>query len=333
MVWVCAQAILFTLARSAAAGATVPAGFSETVIPGPSGRGWSEAVGVTFDAVGRMFVWERTGHIWMRGAGDTNFTEVLDISPEVGDWGDYGLLGFALDPNFISNGYMYLHYVVDRHHLLYYGTGSYNVNSNLYDNATIGRLTRYTCVASNNFQTAAPASRLVLIGDSKTNGIPILSNTHGVGSLVFGEDNTLLVSCGDGASANAVDLGGAVPASTAPQGLADGIIRPKEDVGAYRSQLIDCLNGKILRIDPATGDGLPSNPFFDAAQPKSARSRVWALGLRNPFRITLRPESGSHEPATCRARSRSRRRLWSSSPMLCCWIPSACALPAPPTRA
>src|SRR5207247_576652 len=45
-----------------------------------------------------------------------------------------------------------------------------------------------------------------------------------------------------------------------------------------------------------TGDGLPSNPFYDPANPRAAKSRVWALGLRNPCRITRRPETGSHNP-------------------------------------
>ena len=53
-----------------------------------------------------------------------------------------------------------------------------------------------------------------------------------------------------------MDSGGAVTASYAPQAIADGILRPKEDVGAFRAQLVDCLNGKILRIDPATGNGI-----------------------------------------------------------------------------
>ena len=54
--------------------------------------------------------------------------------------------------------------------------------------------------------------------------------------------------------------------------------------------------GKLLRIDPATGNGLPSNPYYDAANPRSARSRVWALGMRNPYRMSLRPNTGSHFP-------------------------------------
>ena len=110
-------------------------------------------------------------------------------------------VGFALDPAFRVNGYIYLLYAVDRHYLLYFGTPSYNPNANEYNNATIGRLTRYTCRASDSFRSVDPASRFILIGATKDTGFPLCSDTHGVGSLVFGEDGTLVVSCGDGASA------------------------------------------------------------------------------------------------------------------------------------
>jgi hypothetical protein len=222
---------------------------------------------------------------------------MLDISEEVGAWEDHGMLGFALDPNFRANGYIYLLYVVDRYYLLNFGSPNYNPNSNAYFDATIGRITRYTCRSSDDFNSVDLSSRLILLGETRQTGIPIVSDTHGVGSLVFGEDGTLLVSVGDGASANAFpDNGGAQTVSYAPQALSDGIIRAKEDVGSFRSQLVDCLNGKILRLDPATGNGLPSNPYYDPANPRAPRSRVWAMGFRNPCRMTLKPNTGSHFP-------------------------------------
>ncbi|MEY4385507.1 MAG: hypothetical protein RLY20_790 [Verrucomicrobiota bacterium] len=290
-------AVLLVLPAPFLSAATVPAGFTETLIPGPgTGGAWSEAIGVTFSDAGRMFVWERPGRIWFKDPEDSGFTKLLDISEEVGSWDDHGCVGFALDPQFAVNGYIYLLYAVDRYYLLNYGTPNYNPNANLTFDATIGRLTRYTCVATNNFRSIDLASRWVMVGDSKTNGIPICSGTHGMGSIVFGQDGTLLISCGDGASPASVDLGGATGGSYAPQALTDGILRPKENVGMYRSQLVDCLNGKVLRLDPATGNGVPSNPFYDAANPKSPRSRVWALGLRNSFRMSRRPNTGSHDP-------------------------------------
>ncbi len=46
-----------------------------------------------------------------------------------------------------------------------------------------------------------------------------------------------------------------------------------------------------MRIDPRTGNGLPGNPFFDAANPKSTQSRIWAYGMRNPFRFAINPST------------------------------------------
>src|SRR5215831_9220413 len=234
---------------SPVSGATVPPGFTETPVSGP----WQDAVGLTFETNGRMYVWERTGRVWITDPGGTP-SLLLDISEEVGAWEDHGMLGFALDPEFRVNGYIYLLYVVDRYYLLNFGTPGYDPNGNTYYAATIGRVTRYTCRSNDDFRSVDPTSRVILIGEAKEKGIPICSVAHGVGSLVFGEDGTLLVSTGDGASANAADQGGDVVGSYAVQALADGIITTKEDVGALRSQLPDSLSGKILRIDPATGD-------------------------------------------------------------------------------
>ena len=170
--------------------ATVPPGFTESVLSGP----WPDAVGITFENNGRMYVWERTGKLWFKDPGDPSPSLLLDISEEVGAWQDHGMLGFALDPNFRVNGYIYVLYVVDRYYLLHFGDPNYDPNANEYNAATIGRLTRYTCRSSDGFRSVDPASRQILIGETKQTGFPILSYTHGVGSLVFGEDGTLLVS-------------------------------------------------------------------------------------------------------------------------------------------
>jgi PKD repeat protein/glucose/arabinose dehydrogenase len=259
------------------------------------GDTWFEVIGVTFAEDGTLFAWERRGLLAM--FRNSQWYHILNISDEVGQWRDHGLLSVALHPDFLNNGYIYLLYVVDRHHLLYFGSPQYNPNDNDYHSATIGRITRYTLDASNNFQTVVPNSRLVLLGESKTTGIPILHESHGVGTLLFGTDGTLLATCGDGASYDGLDMGGNQGGAYGNQALADGIIKPKENVGVFRSQLVDSHSGKIMRLDPATGNGVPSNPYYDAAQPRAPKSRVWALGLRNPCRMTLRPDTGSHNPA------------------------------------
>ncbi|GGE96521.1 PA14 domain-containing protein [Hymenobacter cavernae] len=264
-----------------------PSGFSSVTIS----EGWNEAVGLAFNQSGsHMFVWERPGKVWVAGNGQRQL--LLDISEEVGAWRDFGLLGFALHPQFETNGYFYVLYTVDRHHLLNYGTSSYNPQYDEYYNATINRVTRYTAIRNESSYTVNPASRKVLLGATKETGIPVLHMSHGPGSLVFGTDGSLFVSCGDGASYESADVGSASE-SYFTQALADGIIPPEQNVGALRAQQLESYNGKVLRIDPETGNGIVNNPFYRPSFPGAAQSKVWALGLRNPFRIALKPGSGS----------------------------------------
>ena len=282
---------------------TLPEGFFMSDVS--SGASWNAPVGAAFTTDGqRLFVWEKDGRVYTcnREANGNYIKQsqpVLDISDEVGSWIDHGLIGFALDPQFENNGYIYALYVVDRHHLLTGGLESngYSPGTNEYFNATIGRVTRYTTTTSGGILVAVPSSRKILIGESRSTGLPMVYVSHGVGSLVFASDSTLLVSCGDGASFNGEDSG-SIDHTYYKQALVDGIIRPEENVGAFRSQMLNSHNGKLLRINPENGDGVSSNPFFDASAPRSPKSRVWALGFRNPFRVSIKPGTGSTDPLT-----------------------------------
>ncbi|MDX2148567.1 MAG: PQQ-dependent sugar dehydrogenase [Planctomycetota bacterium] len=257
---------------------------------------WNQAVGVSFGPDGTGYVWEKGGRVWTVRNGVKSATPLVDISQEVGDWRDFGLLGFCLDPNFATNRRIYLLYVVDYHHARYFGTPQYVPTVNEYFRDTIGRLTRYTVNAAGT--GVEPSSRQVLVGSSLTNGFPVCHQSHSIGTVLFGEDGSLLVGNGDGASYEEVDNGGPRNGSS-NTARAEGIITAAEDVGAFRSLLLSSLNGKILRLDPETGNGLPDNPFYDPGAPASAASRTWAMGFRNPFRWTLRPGSGgTHGPGT-----------------------------------
>jgi aldose sugar dehydrogenase len=89
-------------------------------------------------------------------------------------------------------------------------------------------------------------------------GIPVNGDTgrHGGCRLVFGPDGALYVGTGD----NAVGE------------------NPQER---------GSLAGKVLRVDPATGKGLPDNPFADAGD--GAAQRLWTLGHRNVQGLAVRP--------------------------------------------
>jgi glucose/arabinose dehydrogenase len=76
---------------------------------------------------------------------------------------------------------------------------------------------------------------------------------HNGGLVLFDRTGMLLVGMGDGGSAGD-------PADRA-QDLRDDL-------------------GKILRLDPQTGAGAPGNPYPE-------NPKVWALGLRNPWRFSF----------------------------------------------
>jgi glucose/arabinose dehydrogenase len=287
-------AVLFSALSSVTCVAAPPAGFEVEPWPGD----WREAVGIVAVGDGRFVAWERGGLAWMVGPDGMASTEpMIDLTEEVGAWRDHGLLGLAVDPDFANNGFVYLLYIVDRHHLLYAGTKAYDPAASEYNAATIGRLTRYTATAESDRSVVDPDSRTILIGEAIDRGLPVLNQSHGVGALAFGEDGTLLISMGDGGSFFQADTGGPAVGGWVEMGLADGIIDASQDVGSFRAQMIDSLNGKILRVDPATGDGVASNPWFDPADPRADRSRVWTIGLRNPFRFSVIPGTGSTDPA------------------------------------
>ena len=276
--------------------AQLPAGFTSSILQ----NGYTAPMGLVFTNNGNsMWTWEKSGKVYVSKWNGTTYvkqaTPVLDISDEVGDWRDFGLFSFCPDPAFETNGLVYLYYVVDRYYLLNAGTPQYNPAINDYFKASIGRVTRYR-LNQGATVTTDYSSRKILVGESITTGIPLLYDSHMGGTLVFGRDGTLLLTTGDGASYNGVDVGSASD-SYYQMALSDGIIRPQENVGAFRSQMVNSLSGKLLRFDPNTGDGIPSNPFYDASNPRAPKSRVWALGFRNPFRMSIQPSTGSTNPA------------------------------------
>ncbi|MGZ8550174.1 MAG: PQQ-dependent sugar dehydrogenase, partial [Chitinophagaceae bacterium] len=224
--------------------------FSYTIVS----DGWVQALGAAFSKdAQRLFVWEKAGFVYVCNKSGNTYarqaTPVINLSTEVLNWMDQGLLGFALDPDFLTNGYIYLLYSVDRRFLM-------NDNSIAADAgfaATIGRVTRYKTMLSGSNLVADLTTRTILLGETKSTGIPLVHESHGIGSLAFAADGTLLVSAGDAANFNGED-NGSDNDTYYVQALAVGIIRPQENVGAFRAQLLNSHSGKLLRIDPATGN-------------------------------------------------------------------------------
>ena len=269
--------VLLAVLATTANAVSVPTSFVvENAVPGAS---FTAPTSIAWLPGGRMLVLEKGGRLWSVTNGVKSATSMLDINAEVFDNSDRGALGLAVDPGYVTNHYLYLMYEVD--------PDTNGVDTNSYG---FGRITRYQ-VSFADSNKLDPASRSILMGVNWPNGPVSASTSHAIGDLWFGRDGSLLATMGDGAEFGPVDAGGLEPGA-----FGTGKTSPSEDIGAFRSQDILSLNGKVLRINPATGQGYPSNPYWDG-NGSSVRSRVWCYGLRNPFRFTLKPGTGSTDPA------------------------------------
>ena len=119
----------------------------------------------------------------------------------------------------------------------------------------------YAQIGNPDEMAAAPLSCQNRDGSAVTDCIPVEGTAHQTNALQFGPDGALYVAVGDGGE------------------------HPK---AGLRAQDANSLSGKILRIDPLTGAGYATNPFYDGSL-KSNRAKVYALGLRNPFRFVVAP--------------------------------------------
>lgn len=272
---------------------TVPEGFELEQVS----ENWIAPAGITYADNGFQYVWELNGFVWVVENGIKDSEPFIDIAEEVAFYGDLGLVGFALDPDFMSNGYVYLLYALDSHYLTQFGSSNYDPEHTDSWTNQIGRVTRFQ-LDTGDYRTVIDGSRTVLLGQTAENGIAIPSPTHGMGSLNFGADGSLIISAGEGTTWVDHYTGGLpVPEfGYETAALAQGMLEDYEDIGSFRAQLINGPNGKLLRINPETGAGYASNPFYVEGEPFADQSKVWALGLRNPFRFSLKPNTGSNDP-------------------------------------
>jgi glucose/arabinose dehydrogenase len=220
---------------------------------------------------------------------------VVDLRSSVNEYGDRGLMDIAIHPDFANNPYIYAFYVVDpagstpdepgnrySHVVRFTADASADYlrvvpGSGVVITGQTGRsaadisgsgLVEYTFP---EYANATPSDRYLLPNDPnppmvidgfKQNYLKVDTLTHAGGSLAFGPDGMLYISTGDGSSPNYAD-----PRATNVQNL-------------------NSLNGKILRVDPLTGQGLTDNPFFQQGQSLDSNiSKVYQYGLRNPFSI------------------------------------------------
>src|SRR5512132_2299485 len=282
-------ALLVLLAFGGSGASALPVGFQETTLPL---AGLTNPTAIEFAADGRIFVAEKGGRIKVfNNLSDSTADLFADLSTNVHNFWDRGMLGFALDPGFTTGRpYVYVLYTYDAPiggSPPTWGDACPTPPGATADGSVVsGRLSRLT--ASGN--VAGPEQELV---NDWCQQYP----SHSIGSLAFGADGALYVSGGDGASFNFTDWGQdgnpLNPCGDPPGGVGVQQTPPTAEGGALRSQDLrspsdpTSLDGAILRVNPDTGAGMPDNPLAGSSDPNARR--IIAHGLRNPFRMTIRP--------------------------------------------
>ena len=202
---------------------------------------------------GRVLFVERAGRVRV-WSPTTGSTSVAATVPVTTSFED-GLLGITLDPGFAANGWVYL----------YYSRPS----------APEQRLSRFT-MTGDVLDLASEAVLLTVTTDRTTGG-------HSGGSITFGPDGLLYVATGDDVDPFASD--GYAPIDEQPG-------RSGFDAQFTSANPFNLL-GKVLRLRPMP-DGsveIPDGNLFPA-DGSQGRPEIYAMGARNPFRISVDPATG-----------------------------------------
>lgn len=213
-----------------------------------------------FGETNQLFIVEQTGRILViTNLNSPTVTIFMNIASRTVTGGEQGLLGLAFHPDYASNGYFYVFYT---------GTGTSPI---------MDRLSRFSRSTTNPF-AGNSASELILINQADE------ASNHNGGDIHFGPDGYLYVSLGDEGGGN--------------------------DQYANSQRIDKDYFAGILRIDVDKRPGnLPANPHpaastnylvpadnpfvgatrFNGLTVNSnlVRTEFWAVGLRNPWRMSF----------------------------------------------
>jgi glucose/arabinose dehydrogenase len=288
------------------------------------------AAPTTFDwipgSTNRLLIAQKNGVVRMSENGTLLTTPFIDISDQVNNTRDRGLLGMAIHPDFSKSGadkkpYVYLLFTYDPPET------KLNLNPNTILDAPDqpgnrpSRLIRVEADPATNYTTAKPGSEVVLLGKNSNwantsrpdgNSTSMILNSDGSINYVANFAPSGIVNSSGQLFANMQDYYNNLSHLTNIEdylatdseshsvgdlefgtdgslfiSIGDGTSYNEVDPRAIRVQDLNNLSGKILRIDPITGAGLADNPFYDASKPNSNKSKVYDYGLRNPFRFSI----------------------------------------------
>ena len=247
-------------AQRVGAFAVVPGGFDDTVAI----SNLTNPTSVRFAADGTVFVAEKAGLVKRYDSlEDPTPQTVLDVRAATHDFWDRGLIGLAVDPRYPARPYVYVSYAYDQGPR--WNDGCPTPPGATEDGCVIaGRIARVN---------VNDGSQLLLAEDF-CQQFP----SHSVGGLAFGADGALYAAAGDGASFNYADERPTTQRPGNPCG------DPAREGGSIRSQDLR-TGGDPLGLDGAL---LRLSPDVPLAAGERAQ-RMVGHGLRNPFRIAVRP--------------------------------------------
>ena len=210
---------------------------------------------------GRIMAIGKSGAIRQGNFGDPDETWVtVNVSlPNLNSEVDRGLTGVSLAPDFALSRQVYLLYDYNGTNCAIPGPGEPNGN-------VCGRLSRFTANDANNPTALTNEVQLV-------SGIPAFSATgapndksHTVGTVVAAPDGTVFFGTGEASSTSqAENTSFFSPQWTSPR-------------------------GKIFHVNGSDGSPAAGNPHAGGG---FWESRIFAVGMRNPFRFSLKPGTGT----------------------------------------
>jgi glucose/arabinose dehydrogenase len=229
----------------------------------------------------RLFILEKGGRIQVMtnlGAANPGKSVYMDLRPHINSGGECGLLGLAFHPGFQTNGYFYVYRTI-------------NVTNAGPTTNLVQTLARYQAIPP-SAATANTNTQQFLWWQQD------LANNHNGGDLHFGPDGYLYITLGDGGNQNDSQNN----SQTIRKGFNAGILRIDVDNAATNLVPNPPSSISLLTIFTNTYRVPADNPWVtnvfihetnrSAALSTNIRTEYYAVGLRNPWRMSFDPVTG-----------------------------------------
>ena len=217
------------------------------------GSSLEQPMAMEVDPAGNIFIIGRCGrfYVWSPNTQAVQQTSSVNVRCDL----ELGLIGLTLDPNYINNRWIYLHY-----------------NPR---NSSKQRVSRFRVNQNNSLNMG---SEIVMLEFP----VQTAQCCHQGGDLEFGPAGNLFISVGD--NVNPFASNGYTPIDERPG-------RAPWDAQGTSSNTND-LRGKILRIRPNNNGtySIPNGNLFNADA--LHRPEIYVMGNRNPFRMTIDDQTG-----------------------------------------